>query len=183
LDTAGLQAGPVSVSASCSDDRGLTATGNANVNVEVPPPAPTASKINECSFPNKVKPWRVDNACKAALDDVALRLQRDADAKGVIVGNQAKNEKGKTLAAQRAVNAKAYLTSGENQKAIDPSRLEVRTGNSGEMKADYWIVPAGATFNEPGTSPVDEKKVKPAAAPAAHAAAKKAAKKAAPAKK
>ena len=55
------------------------------MNVEVPTKI-EASKINECAFPNKVKPGRVDNTCKAALDDVALRLQREADAKAVIVG-------------------------------------------------------------------------------------------------
>src|SRR5215471_11324499 len=28
------------------------------------------TKRSECDFPNKVKPWRVGNACKAVLDDV-----------------------------------------------------------------------------------------------------------------
>jgi outer membrane protein OmpA-like peptidoglycan-associated protein len=160
LDTAGMQAGPVSVSATCSDDRGLTATGNANVNVEVPAKAPEASKLNEIDF--KKNSAHVDNKAKAALDDVALRLKSDPEAKAVIIGEYAKGEKaGQKLAAQRAVNAKAYLTQGEAGQGIDPSRIDVRTGNGGEMKDENWIVPAGATFDTTGTQPVDEKKVKP----------------------
>lgn len=180
LDTAGMQAGPVSVSATCTDDRGLTATGNANVNVEVPAAAPEASKLNEIDF--KKNSAHVDNKAKAAMDDVALRLKSDPEAKAVIVGEYAPGEKaGKKLAAQRAVNAKAYLTQGEAGQGIDPTRIEVRTGNGGEMKDENWIVPAGATFTAAGTEPVDERKVKPnqsfgtsrGAAPAKKKAAKK----------
>jgi len=178
LDTAGAPAGAINVTATCSDDRGLTADGSTSVNVEVPPPAPQASKLNEINF--KKNNARVDNAAKAVLDQVADRLQQDPNAKAVIIGESDPSEKGKNLAAQRAVNAKAYLTSGENQKAIDPSRIQVVTGTGGEMKDEIWIVPEGATFNEPNTTPVDESKVKPTAAHAAHHAAKKA-KKAAPA--
>jgi outer membrane protein OmpA-like peptidoglycan-associated protein len=160
LDTAGMQAGPVSVSATCTDDRGLTATGNANVNVEVPAAAPEASKLNEIDF--KKNSAHVDNKAKAAMDDVALRLKSDPEAKAVIVGEYAPGEKaGKKLAAQRAVNAKAYLTQGEAGQGIDATRIEVRTGNGGEMKDENWIVPAGATFSAAGTEAVDEKKVKP----------------------
>jgi outer membrane protein OmpA-like peptidoglycan-associated protein len=160
LDTAGMQAGPVSVSATCTDDRGLSATGNANVNVEVPAKAPEASKLNEIDF--KKNSAHVDNKAKAALDDVALRLKSDPEAKAVIIGEYAKGEKaGQKLAAQRAVNAKAYLTQGEAGQGIDASRIDVRTGNGGEMKDENWIVPAGATFDSTGTQAVDEKKVKP----------------------
>src|SRR3954468_6157428 len=160
LDTAGMQAGPVSVSATCSDDRGLTATGNANVNVEVPAKAPEASKLNEIEF--KKNSAHVDNKAKAALDDVALRLKSDQEARAVIVGEYAAGEKaGQKLAAQRAVNAKSYLPQGEAGQGIDASRIDVRTGNGGEMKDENWIVPAGATFDSTGTQAVDEKKVKP----------------------
>jgi outer membrane protein OmpA-like peptidoglycan-associated protein len=182
LDTAGMQAGPVSVSATCSDDRGLTATGNANVNVEVPAKAPEASKLNEIDF--KKNSAHVDNKAKAALDDVALRLKSDPEAKAVIIGEYAKGEKaGQKLAAQRAVNAKSYLTQGEAGQGIDASRIDVRTGNGGEMKDENWIVPAGATFDSTGTQAVDEKKVKPnqsfGTSRGAAAPKKKAAKKAA----
>jgi outer membrane protein OmpA-like peptidoglycan-associated protein len=175
LDTAGTPAGPITVNCTATDDRGLTASGNTSVNVEVPPPPPTASKLNEINFPDKKKPARVDNAAKAILDDVALKLQRDADAKAVVIGSadpaELKLKKNANLAAERAYNTKEYLT---KEKGIDPSRIELRTGGEG-TKAEIWIVPAGASFTGEGTTVVDESKfVKPA---------KKAVKKVAPANK
>src|SRR4029077_9721045 len=152
--------GPITVSATCSDSRGLTASASSQVTVEVPPPPPPeASKLSECDFPNKVKPWRVDNTCKAVLDDVAQRLQHDPDSKLVIVGNADPSEKRKNLAGERAVNSKAYLSGGEAKQGIDASRIETRTGNAGTKTADFWIVPAGASFTEPDTQTVDENKV------------------------
>jgi hypothetical protein len=164
LNTTGAPAGPITVSATCTDSRGLTATSNAQINVEQPPPPPPqSSKLSECAFPNKAKPWRVDNTCKAVLDDVAQALKNQADAKVVIVGFADPDElkKRKNLAAERAVDAKAYLSGGEAKQAIDPSRLEVRTGSGGGKKTEFWLVPAGASFTEAGTQPVDESKVKP----------------------
>ena len=183
LDTAGANAGPITVSATVSDDRGLTANCNATVNVEVPPPPPQASQLNSCQFNiDKKRPSRVDNTCKAILDEVALRLQRDADSKLVVVGHgdPAVDKKNSAkFAAERAVNSKGYLSGGEAKQAIDPGRIETRTGAESGQTADYWLVPSGATFNAEGTTPVDENAVK---APAKKAPAKKkAVKKAAPA--
>ncbi len=172
LNTTGAGAGPITVSATCTDSRSLTAASSSTVTVEVPPPPPPeASKLSECDFPNKVKPWRVDNTCKAILDDVAARLQHDPDAKLVIVGNSGPDEKRKNLAGERAVNSKAYLSGGEAKQAIDATRIETRTGSAGTRTAEYWVVPAGATFSAPGTTPVDESMVK--AVPDHPAAAKK----------
>jgi OmpA family protein len=105
----------------------------------------------------------VDNTCKAVLDDVAQALKNQADATVVAVGfaDPGEAKKRKNLAAERAVNAKAYLTGGEAKQSIDASRIEVRTGSGGGQKAEFWIVPAGASFNEPDTQPVDESQVKP----------------------
>jgi outer membrane protein OmpA-like peptidoglycan-associated protein len=178
LTTTGAAPGAITVSATCTDSRGLTASGSSQVNVEnPPPPPPEASKLSECEFPNKVKPWRVDNTCKAVLDDVAQRLQHDPDAKLVIVGNAGPDEKRKNLAAERAVNSKAYLSGGEAKQAIDATRIETRTGGAGTRTAEYWVVPAGATFSAPGTEVVDESMVK--AVPDHPAVKKKAAKPAA----
>lgn len=163
LNTTGASAGPITVSATCTDSRGLKSpAATAQVTVENPPPAaaPQANKLSQCDFPNEKKPWRVDNTCKAILDDVAKNLQQNADNKLVIVGNADPSEKRKNLAAERAVDSKAYLTSGEAQLGIDPSRIETRTGNGGTKTAEYWIVPAGATFSGEGTRPVDENMVK-----------------------
>jgi outer membrane protein OmpA-like peptidoglycan-associated protein len=166
LDTTGASPGPITATATCTDSRGLTARGTASVNVEVPPAPPQASKLNEIAF--KRNSARVDNTAKAILDDVALRLQRDADAHAVIVGfAEPKEMKPDRLAAERAANAKQYLV---KEKGIDGSRIEIRTGSGGGMKAEIWIVPAGASFNEPGTMVVT---AAPTKAPYGHHAAHK----------
>src|SRR5207237_1429738 len=135
----------ITVNATRNDSPGLSSTSSATVNVEAPPPPPPppaqANKLSSCDFPNPVKPWRVDNTCKAVLDDVAQRLQHDPETKLVIVGNQTPTEKRRNLAAERAVDSKAYLSGGEAKQAIDASRIEVRTGNGGTKTADYWKVP------------------------------------------
>src|SRR5882672_7317549 len=177
LDTTGASPGPITVTGTCADTRGLTADGTAQVSVEnPPPPPPKASKLSQCDFPNEKKPWRVDNTCKAILDDVALRLQQETDTRLVIVGNAEPTEKRKNLAAERALNSKAYLSGGEAKQAIDATRIETRTGNAGAKTAEYWVVPAGATFDSAGTEPVDETKVQPVPDHLKPAAKKKAAK-------
>jgi hypothetical protein len=176
LNTASASAGPITVSATCTDARGLKSPATTQVTVEnppPPPPVPQASRLSQCDFPNPVKPWRVDNTCKAILDDVAKNLQQNPDSKLVIVGNAEPKEKRKNLAAERAVNSKAYLTGGESKLGIDPSRIEVRTGSGGTKTAEYWIVPTGAAFSGEGTQPVDESKVKAVPDHPAHPAAKK----------
>jgi outer membrane protein OmpA-like peptidoglycan-associated protein len=158
LDTAGAQAGPITVTCTATDDRGLSASNTTAVNVEVPPPPPTASKLNQIEFKNPAKPARVDNEAKAILDDVALRLQREPDAKAVVIGNFEPTEKnGQKLAEQRAVNTKAYLT---QEKGIDPSRIDLRTGSAGNRTAEIYLVPAGVTFNLEGTQTFDASKIK-----------------------
>ncbi|HYD16652.1 MAG TPA: outer membrane beta-barrel protein [Candidatus Nanoarchaeia archaeon] len=158
LDTTGAPAGPITVTTTVTDDRGLSAQATTSVNVEVPPPPPQVSKLNEVAFPDKKRPGRVDNAAKAILDDVALRLQREADAKAVIVGYFDPKERGKErLAQERAVNSKRYLV---DEKGIDPTRIEVRTGTAGGTRAEIYLVPAGATFNVEGTTAFDESAVK-----------------------
>jgi hypothetical protein len=161
LSTDGAQPGTITVSATCTDSRGLTGQASTQATVEnPPPPPPKAAKLSQCDFPNPVKPWRVDNTCKAILDDVAKNLQQNPDNKLVVVGNAEPTEKRKNLAGERAVNSKFYLVEGEAQQHIDASRIEVRTGSGGTKTAEYWIVPSGATFDTTGTEAVDESRVK-----------------------
>ena len=147
LDTTGASPGTVTVSATCTDPRGLSASASTPVSVEAPPPPPPqASKLSECDFSkmDKIgKPWRVDNECKAILDDVAKNLQQNADNKLVIVGNAEPTEKRQNLAAERAVNAKAYLSGGEAKQAIDATRIETRTGSCGQHDGGILGGPAG----------------------------------------
>ena len=150
LDTAGAAAGPITVTSTATDARNLTGSGTCTVNVEVPPPPPTCSKINSIQFPDLKRPWRVDNTAKAILDDVASRLKADPNAKIVIIGyadgekapmeGTGKNRHPMNLAAQRAVNAKAYLV---QQQGIDPSRIEVRTGYRPAEGRGYRLGTAG----------------------------------------
>ena len=110
LSTNGVAPGTVTVSATCTDSRGLSTQASTQVTVEnPPPPPPKASKLSQCDFPNEKKPWRVDNTCKAILDDVAKNLQQNPDNKLVIVGNAEPKEKRKNLAAERAADSKFYL--------------------------------------------------------------------------
>ena len=181
LNTTGASSGPITIGTTCTDSRGLTASTSSSVTVENPPPPapPQATKVNECAYPNLKKPWRVDNTCKAELDDVALKLQQDPDAKLIVVGNSEPKERRKNLAAERALNVKAYISGGEAKQNIDPSRIEARTGNAGTATSEQWIVPAGATFPEAdSTTPVDEMKVKAVPDHPKPVAKKKAAKKA-----
>jgi hypothetical protein len=161
LTTQGAQPGPITVTSTVTDDRNLSANAQTTVTVEAPPPPPPpppqASKINQIEFPNTVKPWRVDNTAKAVLDDVALRLQREPDARLVVVGSKDPTEKRPNLDAERAVDSKFYLT---NDKGIDPNRIECRSGGTAGKVAEFWIVPAGSTYQ--GTEPVvDENRIKP----------------------
>jgi len=172
LDTAGAAAGPITITATATDARNLSGSGTCTVNVEVPPPPPTCSKINSIQFPDLKRPWRVDNTAKAILDDVASRLKADPNAKIVIVGyadgekapmeGTGKKRHRMDLAAQRAVNAKAYLV---QEQGIDPSRIGVRTGTGQQKVADIIWVPQGADENKcadlQNTTPVDESVVKP----------------------
>src|SRR5579883_1607805 len=174
LDTTGITASQtVTVTATATDARNLSSSGTCTVSVEYVPP-PTCSKINSIQFPNLRRPWRVDNAAKAILDDVASRLKADPNAHIEIVG-YADGEKapmegvGKkrhpmNLAAQRAVNAKAYLV---EQQGIDPSRVSVRQGTGQQKVADIIWVPQGANeaacSDLQNTTPLDENLVKPSA--------------------
>jgi len=193
LATTGAPSGAITVTGTVTDDKGQTASATTTVDVVAPPPPPTPHAQALCSIQfnhDKRRPTRVDNEAKACLDDVALNAQQKPDASLVLVGNSApvpthhgrhyRHEiTAERLAAERAVNTKAYLVT---EKGIDASRIQVRTGTSGQNEVEDYLVPAGANFDNdvPGTSPVDENAVKaqprnPVYHHHHHAAAKKAA--------
>ena len=178
--SAGAPTGTVGITCNVSDDKGHSASGSTNVTIAAPPPPPQphAQALCSLSFANDPRrPTRVDNEAKACLDQVALDLKQQADAKAVLVGESTEAEKAKTskeqayaqhhkrakveqFDAQRAVNAKNYLVT---EQGIDASRITVVTSPmSGQTVQDY-LVPAGADFNADvsGTTPVDETAVKP----------------------
>ena len=176
----GAATGVVGISCNVADDKSHTASANTNLTIVAPPPPPPppqTSKLCSISFAtDKRRPTRVNNEAKACLDEVALDLQRQADAKAVIVGEAnakeneitakqqkagAKHKKAKVtqFAAQRAVNAKDYLV---KDKGIDASRISVATGSADAQAAENYLVPSGATFSSdvPGTTPFLESTVK-----------------------
>ncbi len=180
--SAGAPTGTVGLTCNVSDDKGHSATASTNVTIEAPPPPPQPHAQALCSLSfttDKRRPTRVDNEAKACLDQVALDLKQQADAKAVLVGQSDDTEKATTareekyaehhrrakvehFAEQRAVNAKDYLVT---EQGIDASRISVATiPTDGQAVSDY-LVPAGADFNAdvPGTVPVDESQVKPEA--------------------
>ena len=111
-----------------------------------PPPPPQVSKLDECLF--RRNSARVDNVCKAKLDNAALRLQSEADATLTIVGFAENNEANAArLAQNRANNVQTYLT---RDKGIAAARLNVRTGTGARgaeyRRVDLHLVPRGATF-------------------------------------
>jgi hypothetical protein len=155
LTTVGAAAGAIGVTCNVADDKGQTASGNTTVTVVVPapPPQPTVSEMCAVSFARDTRrPARVDNEGKACLDQVALNLQSNADGKLALVGNAAANEKGGVkLATERAVNTKAYLVT---EKGIDATRISVYTGTQDGKVVSTTIIPAGATFDATGDTPV-----------------------------
>ena len=176
----GAPTGSVDVTCNVADDKGHSASSTTSVTIVAPPPPPQPHAQALCSISfekDKARPTRVDNEAKACLDEVALDLQKQADAKAVLIGQSDAKEKAKLEkaqayaakhkhakpaedpAAQRAVNAKAYLV---DEKGIDASRVGVSTSATDGKSVEDYLVPAGADFNSDvqGTSPVDESTVK-----------------------
>lgn len=155
LATSGAVPGStITVNCNVVDDLGKTASATTTVSITAPPPAPVPQPSNLCSVSferDRKRPNRVDNEGKACLDDVALTLQQQSDAKLVIVGNNTSEEKGAS-AAERAYNVELYLT---QEKGIDASRLELRTGTAGTSTVENKLLPPGATFPAGETTVVD----------------------------
>lgn len=181
FSSVGALTGAVGITCSVADDKSHTVTANTTVTVLAPPPPPTpphTQALCSISFGNDSKrPTRVDNEAKACLDQVALGLKQQSDAKAVVVADsnakeketEAKQQKRaahnkrvkvEDLAAQRAVNAKDYLV---KDQGIDASRITTMTGMGEDQSAQNYLVPAGATFanDVQGTMPVNETEVKP----------------------
>jgi outer membrane protein OmpA-like peptidoglycan-associated protein len=155
LSTVGTAVGTVAVTCSVADDKGQTASATASVTVVAPvaAPSPQVSELCSVHFDRDMRrPSRVDNEAKACLDDIALNLQRNSDARLAVEGNVSSGEKGgNRLAAERAVNTKAYLV---REKGIDSSRIVVYTGSQDGKTVSAILIPAGATLDTAGVTPV-----------------------------
>jgi outer membrane protein OmpA-like peptidoglycan-associated protein len=147
LDTTGLRPGRYVVTGQASD--GISAAADCSVEVTVQPAAAPAqaTKANECIF--RLASAGVDNVCKRILDDVALRLKNEPQARVALIGYADPEESGAArLATQRADNARQYLVSS----GIASARVDTRTasGQAGagrqNRRVDIIWVPAGATY-------------------------------------
>lgn len=141
LDTRDVQPGPINVDCRVSDDLGQVARATALVNVSAPP-APVAARRSLCGLSferDRKRPVRVDNEAKACLDEIALTINREAGARLAITGENSKDETAGQAAA-RASNARIYLT---QEKGIDPSRIDVKTGTRASRTAEIELIPVG----------------------------------------
>ncbi|MGB6192858.1 MAG: hypothetical protein WBF42_10345, partial [Terracidiphilus sp.] len=181
-NSAGAPTGSAEITCTVADDKGHTASSTTSVTIVAPPPPPQPHTQTLCTLgfdKDTARPTRVDNEAKACLDEVALDLQNQADAKAVLVGTADAKEKAKTekqqayaakhkkakvmdYAAQRAVNAKDYLVT---EKGIDASRISTATSTDDSQKVENYLVPSGANFGADiqGTTPVDESTLTPQA--------------------
>ena len=161
LTTSGVNPGLVNITCNVVDDLGKSAAANTSVTIVAPPPpppapAPTSSTLCSISFErDRKRPVRVDNEAKACLDDVAIEMNRASDAVLVVVGKHDPQET-PDAAAERTLNVKQYLT---EEKGIDPSRIELRTGESTGRTVDNIVVPPGASWDTGGTTSFDPSRV------------------------
>jgi len=163
----GAPTGDVKIVCNVSDDAGQTATSTTIVTILAPVLAAVPHSQALCSITfdkDSKRPTRVDNEAKACLDGIALDMQKQSDAKVVLVGEATADERaskslGGNVAAQRAINTKQYLVT---DKGIDSSRISVVIGTTDGKSVEQYLVPAGADFSSDiqGTTPVDETVVK-----------------------
>jgi hypothetical protein len=130
--------GTITVTATAIDDRNLSAQTNVNIDVQAPPANPTPAMLNELMF--KQNGTYVDNRAKAALDDDALRLQRELNSTLTLEGSVNPGET-ESIALERANNAKKYLT---QSKGIDATRIQTKAADTKTgAKVQVILVPAG----------------------------------------
>ena len=145
LTAVGSNPGPIAITCNVTDDLGMTAAANTTVNIMAAVPAPAAQRKDLCTISferDRRRPVRVDNEAKACLDEIALTMQRDSGGRLVIVGSYAPHET-PNAGSERASNERQYLTS---EKGIDPQRIEIRVGKTGDRTVANVFLPAGATF-------------------------------------
>jgi hypothetical protein len=158
LTAADVSPGVITITCNVVDDLGQSASTTTTVTVVAPPPPPAPQARNLCSVSferDRKRPVRVDNEAKGCLDDIALELNREADAILIVVGKHDTQEKPEA-SAERAINVKQYLTV---EKGIDPSRIEIRTGETTGRTADDILVPPGAQWDPGGTTSFDPARV------------------------
>ena len=134
-------------------------TDAAPPTVEAPPlPAwaagsETTKILKGCSlsFENKEgRKMQLDAASTTCLDEIAVTMQQRPGTRLTLVGNHPPSEaNGAGLAAERATVSKTFLE--EQQRGIDASRIDVRTGSSTTRLVETFILTPGVVFDPPPT--------------------------------
>jgi outer membrane protein OmpA-like peptidoglycan-associated protein len=125
FNAAGLRAGSYTVTATVDDGRGGKASCTMTVNV--------GERITLSGF--RTGSARLDNVMKAALDDIAVRMQNDTRLRANIIGytdNTRGETRAKGLGLKRAQAAAKYLEG----KGIDASRLMTTDGDANNPIGD-----------------------------------------------
>ena len=140
LSTAGAPAGPVTVSATCTDSRGLSSQGTTQLNIENPPPPPVDKALearlalHSVYFPTAQPPANEPNAGLVpsqqqtlinlakdftkyleAKPDAHLILEGHADIRGSVAYNQA-------LSERRVARVKSFLI----EQGVPESAIETK---------------------------------------------------------
>lgn len=149
IDTTGLE-GAITVSVSTGDgDPNCVRTERVTVNVEARV-IPNVQPLASCNF--RRNSARVDNACKAILDEAAVRMQSDPTLQLVVDGHSDTGERA-GIALKRAENVRDYLV---NEKGIDSNRIVVRTYDdkcptgdaNSNRRVEMNLVPEGRTADD-----------------------------------
>ena len=155
LSTTGAPVGTITVTCNVVDDKGQTASGTTSVTVEVPVAAPKPLTSGLCSIHfdrDARRPVRVDNEGKACLDEIALDLQRNSDAKLASLAMPPAGEgRQETCCSARGEHKGLFV----GEKGIDSSRITVYTGSQDGKIVSTTLIPAGATFDATGDTPVE----------------------------
>jgi outer membrane protein OmpA-like peptidoglycan-associated protein len=97
-----------------------------------PPPAPTPKPEERVTVNFTPGSARLSNIAKAKLDEVALRMKQDPDARALVIGYtdpSGSSEGNQRMSEQRAQAVKNYLVT---RHGIDPSRIRTEGRGSAE---------------------------------------------------
>lgn len=126
----GVDAAMATITASASDGRGGSAPCTVELRVEGPPPSPAPTVRHFTCSDFVVRSARIDNRCKAVLDDVALQLRGNPRASVSITGytDQAGTaDEREKVSRDRAENAKQFLVTTHH---VEASRVTTSSGGS-----------------------------------------------------
>jgi outer membrane protein OmpA-like peptidoglycan-associated protein len=154
LDTTGVSEGAtiqVRVTATSSIGN-CSASGSASVTTTVtpavvPPRPPDAREMTPCTTFRR-NSARVDNACKAILQDIARQMQADPQAQLIVDSYRGERERPTNLDLQRGKNIRDRLADGSVGIQIDANRIKVRPSgvSTDGSQVKMWLVPAGAAI-------------------------------------